>query len=39
MKLVDLDNLFIVCSLGCDWWAVIIDWDNGLAPDRHQANI
>ena len=28
-----------VCSLGCDWWEVIVGLDNGLASKRWQASI
>ena len=28
-----------VCSLACDWWEVIIGFDNGLASKRWQASI
>ena len=39
-KLVTFDNCFIeVCSLGCDWWEVIIGLDNCLASNRRQAII
>ena len=26
-----------VCTLGCDWWEVIIGLDNGLVVSRQQA--
>ena len=28
-----------ICSLGSDWWEVIIGLGNGLAPNRRQAII
>ena len=39
-KLVICNNFIIkVCSLGCNWWEVIVGLDNGLASNRWQAII
>ena len=39
MKVVQFWYFFEFCSLGCDWWEVIIGSDNDLAPNRRQAII
>ena len=37
---IDFNRVVIdICSLGCDWWEIIICLNNGLAPHRRQGTI